>query len=204
MSKIVTLLDPITQEAIYPVTSSESVIDKNGSTIGSIIQKQNEDIAEFGENIDKEIQDINVVANDAMKKAEAAAKSISTLQGLSNVNTSAETLAELVTQVEQNKSDIARKADMVDTDYVIADIEETLVTNAIRKTEQILTEDEKKQVRANIGAVSIQDYEKLVGNTVYLSESDYKKLEENGLIDESVEYNIFEDEESTATNEEEV
>lgn len=42
-----------------------------------------------------------------------------------------------------------------ETDIVIDSIEESLVTNALRKTAQILSDDEKKQARINIGAGNI-------------------------------------------------
>lgn len=46
-----------------------------------------------------------------------------------------------------------------DTDMVVESIEEGIVHNALRKTEQILTEAEKYQARENIGAVSEQTFE---------------------------------------------
>ena len=197
MSKIITLTDPITGAAVYPMTSTEAVIDPAGSTIGSILEKQNENIEDFSEEVDHRIQDINVIATDAVNEATSAKNAVSSLSGLNNANTAAETLAGLVSQIEDNSVKIAIKPEAIDTDYVIADIEETLVTSALRKTEQILSTAEKAQVIENIGAVSYSEFSGAIGNInakkKYLSLSEYTALVNAGKIDETVEYNVYED-----------
>ena len=116
MSKIITLTDPITGAAVYPMTSTEAVIDPAGSTIGSILEKQNENIEDFSEEVDHRIQDINVIATDAKTEANAAKNAISSLSGLNDANTAASTLAGLVTQIENNTAKVnvnPRKTNML-------------------------------------------------------------------------------------------
>lgn len=197
MSKIITLTDPITGAAVYPMTSTEAVIDPAGSTIGSILERQNDNISDLSDSVDHRIQDINVKATDAVNEATSAKNAVSSLSGLNNANTAAETLAGLVSQIEDNSVKIAIKPEAIDTDYVIADIEETLVTSALRKTEQILSTAEKAQVIENIGAVSYSEFSGAIGNInakkKYLSLSEYTALVNAGKIDETVEYNVYED-----------
>ena len=197
MSKIITLTDPITGAAVYPMTSTEAVIDPTGSTIGSILERQNDNISDLSDSVDHRIQDINVKATDAVNEATSAKNAVSSLSGLNNANTAAETLAGLVSQIEDNSVKIAIKPEAIDTDYVIADIEETLVTSALRKTEQILSTAEKAQVIENIGAVSYSEFSGAIGNInakkKYLSLSEYTALVNAGKIDETVEYNVYED-----------
>lgn len=197
MSKIITLTDPITGAAVYPMTSTEAVIDPAGSTIGSILERQNDNISDLSDSVDHRIQDINVKATDAVNEATSAKNAVSSLSGLNNANTAAETLAGLVSQIEDNSVKIAIKPEAIDTDYVIADIEETLVTSALRKTEQILSTAEKAQVIENIGAVSYSEFSGAIGNInakkKYLSLSEYTALVNAGKVDENVEYNVYED-----------
>lgn len=197
MSKIITLTDPITGAAVYPMTSTEAVIDPAGSTIGSILERQNDNISDLSDSVDHRIQDINVKATDAVNEATSAKNAVSSLSGLNNANTAAETLAGLVSQIEDNSVKVAIKPEAIDTDYVIADIEETLVTSALRKTEQILSTAEKAQVIENIGAVSYSEFSGAIGNInakkKYLSLSEYTALVNAGKIDETVEYNVYED-----------
>lgn len=197
MSKIITLTDPITGAAVYPMTSTEAVIDPAGSTIGSILERQNDNISDLSDSVDHRIQDINVKATDAVNEATSAKNAVSSLSGLNNANTAAETLAGLVSQIEDNSVKVAIKPEAIDTDYVIADIEETLVTSALRKTEQILSTAEKAQVIENIGAVSYSEFSGAIGNInakkKYLSLSEYTALVNAGKIDENVEYNVYED-----------
>lgn len=199
MSKIITLTDPITGAAVYPMTSTEAVISPSGSTIGSILEKQNENIEDFSEEVDHRIQDINVIATDAKTEANAAKNAISSLSGLNDANTAASTLAGLVTQIENNTAKVNVKPEAIDTDYVITGIEETLVTNALRKTKQTLSNAEKTQARTNIGAIGydeyIQEFSELKAKTKYLSVSEYTTLVETGRIENGVEYNVYEDEE---------
>jgi hypothetical protein len=64
-----------------------------------------------------------------------------------------------------------------ETDMVVESIEEGIVHNALRKTEQILTEAEKYQARENIGAVSEQTFENeavRVKKQVFTSEQKYQ------------------------------
>ena len=64
-----------------------------------------------------------------------------------------------------------------ETDMVVESIEEGIVHNALRKTEQILTEAEKGQARENIGAVSEQTFENeavRVKKQVFTSEQKYQ------------------------------
>ena len=64
-----------------------------------------------------------------------------------------------------------------DTDMVVESIEEGIVHNALRKTEQILTEAEKEQARENIGVVSKQVFENeavRVKKQVFTSEQKYQ------------------------------
>lgn len=64
-----------------------------------------------------------------------------------------------------------------DTDMVVESIEEGIIHNALRKTEQILTEAEKGQARENIGAVSEQTFENeavRVKKQVFTSEQKYQ------------------------------
>ena len=197
MSKIITLTDPITGAAVYPMTSTEAVIDPAGSTIGSILERQNDNISDLSDSVDHRIQDINVKATDAVNEATSAKNAVSSLSGLNNANTAAETLAGLVSQIEDNSVKVAIKPEAIDTDYVIADIEETLVTSALRKTEQILSTAEKAQVIENIGAVSYSEFSGAIGNInakkKYLSLSEYTALVNAGKIDETIEYNVYED-----------
>ena len=198
MSKIITLTDPITGAAVYPITSTEAVVDPAGSTIGSIIEKQNENFEDLSENVDHRIQDINVIATDAKTEALAAKNAVSSLEGLNDSTTAAETLAGLVTQIEDNTAKVNTKPEAIDTDYVVADIEETLVTNALRKTAQTLSDSEKTQVIENIGAVSYDEFSGVISDInakkKYLSLSEYTALVNAGKIDENVEYNIYEEE----------
>lgn len=51
------------------------------------------------------------------------------------------------------------------------DAEETLYTTALRKTEQILTNEEKEQVRLNIGAIAMSDIQGQLESTGYATET---------------------------------
>ena len=51
MSKLITLIDPVTEEAVYPITSTESIISPTGSTIESILGAQNDTISGFDERL---------------------------------------------------------------------------------------------------------------------------------------------------------
>ncbi len=52
------------------------------------------------------------------------------------------------------------------TEKVINDIEPTLVTNALRKTPQVLTDSEKEIARGNIGAVSYSDLNNAIAEAI--------------------------------------
>ncbi len=52
------------------------------------------------------------------------------------------------------------------TEEVVGDIEATIVTTAIRKTAQTLTEEEKRVARANIGAASTEDITAAISQSI--------------------------------------
>ena len=56
-----------------------------------------------------------------------------------------------IDSLKENLSDLDNKIEAEDTDIVVESIEENLVTNALRKTAQVLTDAEKQQVQKNIG-----------------------------------------------------
>ena len=92
MSKIITLKDRITQESMYPITTTSAVLDGNGKSIETILTEKSEEL--------------ELKAVDAMLQARAAMDSITSLSNLSNTSEAQEELDKIKTQVETNKSGI--------------------------------------------------------------------------------------------------
>lgn len=76
-----------------------------------------------------------------------------------------------------------------DTETVVENIEEALVTEALRKTPQVLSDDEKAQVRSNIGAISnkeLSDQKELIFSSI--NELIGKESLRNGFYDKGLIY----------------
>lgn len=92
MSKIITLRDRITQESMYPITTTSAVLDENGKSIETILVEKSEEL------------DTKVI--DAVSKAKAAEDSITSLNNLNNTSNAQEELGKLKDQIESNKTEI--------------------------------------------------------------------------------------------------
>ena len=92
MGKIITLRDNITQEAAYPITKIDAVINEDGTN--------------FKESLENKILDITLLLNDAVSRAETAANSVISLSNLTDTDTVLEELEKLSKQVESSRKDI--------------------------------------------------------------------------------------------------
>lgn len=92
MSKIITLKDRITQESMYPITTTSAVLDGNGKSIEIILTEKSEEL--------------DIKATEAVYRAKAAEDSITSLNNLNNTSAAQEELNNIKTQIETNKSDI--------------------------------------------------------------------------------------------------
>ena len=115
MSKIITLKDRITQEAMYPITTTSAVLDGNGKSIENILTEKSEEL------------DIKVT--DAVSKAKAAEDSIASLGNL-NTSEALEELGKIKNQVETNKSNI----NTLRSDYIAL----KNITNNVIKTDNLV------------------------------------------------------------------
>lgn len=93
MSKIITLKDRITQEPIYPITSTSAVLDENGKTVDTIISEK--------------FNDIDNKSQEVILQAQAAEESITSLTNLSNTGLAQDEINKLKNQIETNKSNIS-------------------------------------------------------------------------------------------------
>lgn len=116
MSKIITLRDRITQESMYPITTTSAVLDENGKSIETILVEKSEEL------------DTKVI--DAVSKAKAAEDSITSLNNLNNTSNAQEELGKLKDQIESNKTEI----NSLKNDYAtLKDI-----TNNVIKTDDLV------------------------------------------------------------------
>lgn len=116
MSKIITLRDRITQESMYPITTTSAVLDENGKSIETILVEKSEEL------------DTKVI--DAVSKAKAAEDSITSLNNLNNTSNAQEELGKLKDQIESSKTEI----NSLKNDYAtLKDI-----TNNVIKTDDLV------------------------------------------------------------------
>lgn len=116
MSKIITLRDRITQESMYPITTTSAVLDENGKSIETILVEKSEEL------------DTKVI--DAVSKAKAAEDSITSLNNLNNTSNAQEELDNLKDQIESSKAEI----NSLKNDYsTLKDI-----TNNVIKTDDLV------------------------------------------------------------------
>ena len=92
MNKIITLKDNITQETIYPITSTKAIITEDGRKFDDVMsQKYNE---------------IEQALEEAIEMAYAAEESISSLTGLKNSSTALNEIDKLKDQVESTRLEL--------------------------------------------------------------------------------------------------
>lgn len=116
MSKIITLRDRITQESMYPITTTSAVLDENGKSIETILVEKTEEL------------DTKVI--DAVSRAKAAEDSVTSLNNLNNTSNAQEELSKLKDQIESNKTEI----NSLKNDYAtLKDI-----TNSVIKTDDLV------------------------------------------------------------------
>lgn len=82
------------------------------------------------------------------------------------VKTIAETIAELNDRIDNIPTGGGGDITATPTEEVINDIEPTLVSTAIRKTTQVLTDAEKEIARGNIGAVGYNELNSAITNAI--------------------------------------
>lgn len=130
MSKIITLKDRITQESIYPITTTSAVLDRNGKSIEILLTEKSEEL--------------DIKAAEAISRAKAAEDSITSLNNLNNTALAQEELNKIKTQVETNKSDITELKGKYD--------ELRNITNNIVKTDELVNniETESSQVPTTV------------------------------------------------------
>lgn len=100
-------------DALNKAEAAEEIFTSQSEQLTSFQEDINSDFDDFRLNVRNDIQDINSVAIDSANKAEdaatianAAKDAITTLEGLSNADTSMITAASIVAQVSQNTLDI--------------------------------------------------------------------------------------------------
>ena len=139
MGKLITLKDRITQESIYPTTSSTSVLDSHGGNIMGI----------FDNNTDKILEK----TKQSLGNIKQASISIGKLIGLDNATEKEKSTAKTVVQIQNNQYDteilvgnsetIQEKFDnAIDKEYDVYDNIEiiNLIDNVIFKNCQISNE----------------------------------------------------------------
>lgn len=127
MGKLITLKDRITQESIYPATSSTSVLDSHGGNIMGIFDVKTDKILEK--------------TKQSLGNIKQASTSISKLDGLSNATEKEKSAAKTVVQIQNNQ---------YDTDILIGDSEtiQEKFNNAI---------DKEYDIYDNMGIIDLID-----------------------------------------------
>lgn len=74
---------------------------------------------------------------------------------------------------------------------------EEILNNALLKVKQPLTEEQKAQIKENLGFITAVELNEEIGkiksSKVYVTEEEWDILVSEGKIDDSVEYNIYEE-----------
>lgn len=74
---------------------------------------------------------------------------------------------------------------------------EEILNNALLKVKQPLTEEQKAQIKENLGFITAVELNEEIGkiksSKVYITEEEWDILASEGKIDDNVEYNIYEE-----------
>lgn len=74
---------------------------------------------------------------------------------------------------------------------------EEILNNALLKVKQPLTEEQKVQIKENLGFITAVELNEEIGkiksSKVYVTEEEWDILASEGKIDDNVEYNIYEE-----------
>lgn len=129
MAKIIKMIDPNTQEQVYPTTSSTLVLNKNGSNIHGIFDKKTDSM-------------MNSV-REGVGEVGQSIESIKNLSGMSSISDSIKRLANNVVQIQSNS--------------VKLNIASNLVEQITPRIEGIVSDDIRDQVYKSEELVDLVD-----------------------------------------------
>ncbi len=163
-----TLYDCKTNYSCSSVTSSINVgvssigiyFDSNITTVDALLPRikntplyyelKNPEITTFSEPLNLSYEVCDFGTEEAVYDGNSAPFKADIVYGFNAVDTiRGNKLA--IESLKENIPGLDNKIEAEDTDIVVESIEENLVTNALRKTAQVLTDAEKQQVQKNIG-----------------------------------------------------